>query len=49
MFGITKRLLPGLLVDSANYHPEKELFPEDNTIVSGMPRELGITGLRRLS
>ena len=27
MFGITKLLLPGLLVDSADYHPEKELFP----------------------
>ena len=23
-----KQLLPGLLVDSADYHPEKELFPE---------------------
>ena len=22
-----KQLLPGLLVDSADYHPEKELFP----------------------
>ena len=41
MFGITKQLLPGLLVDSkqllpgllvdsADYHPEKELFPEGN-------------------
>ena len=28
MFGITKQLLPGLLVDSADYHPSKELFPE---------------------
>ena len=27
MFGITKQLLPGLLVDSADYHPSKELFP----------------------
>ena len=27
MFGITKQLLPGLLVDSADYHPLKELFP----------------------
>ena len=26
MFGITKQLLPGLLVDSADYHPSKELF-----------------------
>ena len=25
-----KQLLPGLLVDSADYHPEKELFPEGN-------------------
>ena len=27
MFGITKQLLPGLSVDSADYHPSKELFP----------------------
>ena len=27
---INKQLLPGLLVDSADYHPEKELFPEGN-------------------
>ena len=26
----SKQLLPGLLVDSADYHPEKELFPEGN-------------------
>ena len=28
MFGITKQLFSGLLVDSADYHPEEELFPE---------------------
>ena len=28
--GNNKQLLPGLLVDSADYHPEKELFPEGN-------------------
>ena len=27
MFGITNQLLPGVLVDSADYHPSKELFP----------------------
>ena len=27
---VNKQLLPGLLVDSADYHPEKELFPEGN-------------------
>ena len=27
----SKQLLPGLLVDSADYHPEKELFPEGNS------------------
>ena len=26
----SKQLLTGLLVDSADYHPEKELFPEGN-------------------
>ena len=26
----SKQLLPGLLVDSADYHHEKELFPEGN-------------------
>ena len=26
----SKQLLPGLLVDSADYHPEKKLFPEGN-------------------
>ena len=25
-----KQLLPGLLVDSEDYHPEEELFPEGN-------------------
>ena len=30
MFGITKQLLHGLLVDSADYPPKKELFPEGN-------------------
>ena len=25
-----KQLLHGLLVDSADYHPEEELFPEGN-------------------
>ena len=27
---VNKQLLPGLLVDSADYHPEKELFPKGN-------------------
>ena len=27
---VNKQLLPGLLVDSADYHPEKELFPGGN-------------------
>ena len=26
MFGITKLLMPGVLVDSAEYHPSKKLF-----------------------
>ena len=29
-YAVNKQLLPGLLVDSADYHPEKELFPEGN-------------------
>ena len=30
MFSITTQLLPGLLVDSVDFHPSKELFPEGN-------------------
>ena len=30
MFGITTQLLPGLLVDSVDFHLSKELFPEGN-------------------
>ena len=30
-----KELLPGLLVDSADYHPEEELFPEGNNSFEG--------------
>ena len=46
MFGITtqslpvllvdsKQLLPGLLVDSADYHPEKNYLPEGNNSFEG--------------
>ena len=32
LFGTTTQLLPGLLVDSADVHPSKELFPSSVTL-----------------
>ena len=43
MFGITKQLLPGLLVDSADYHPSKELFPSRGDNLHYPPTSQAIT------